>query len=55
MLRLASSDTDFDARFTELVNDRRESDSDVSSQVSAILSDVKTRGDEALVTAGYRR
>ncbi len=54
MLKLATSDSDFAARFDALVNGRRESDSDVSQQVTAILADVKARGDEALAEYSQR-
>ena len=54
MLRLATSDADFAARFDALVDARRESDSDVSGQVAAILADVKTRGDAALAEYSQR-
>ncbi len=54
MLRLATSDTDFAARFDALVDARRESDSDVSGQVAAILADVKARGDAALADYSQR-
>ena len=45
---LRSSDADFAQCFAALVDDRRESDADVASDVSAILRDVKARGDVAL-------
>ncbi|MEE1877644.1 histidinol dehydrogenase [Altererythrobacter litoralis] len=54
MLRLATSDADFAARFDALVDARRESDSDVSGQVAAILADVKARGDAALAEYSQR-
>ncbi|MFZ9395024.1 MAG: histidinol dehydrogenase [Erythrobacter sp.] len=54
MLRLSANDSDFAARFDELVNARRESDSDVGQQVAAILADVKARGDEALAEYSQR-
>lgn len=40
---------DFEARFARIVDARREADSDVAGQVSAILQAVKGRGDAALV------
>ena len=49
MLRLKTSDADFEAKFARLANDRRESDADVARTVSEILSKVRERGDEALV------
>ncbi|MEO7247742.1 MAG: histidinol dehydrogenase [Novosphingobium sp.] len=48
MLRLNSRDAGFDKAFRQLVNDRRESDSDVARDVTRILADVKNRGDAAL-------
>ena len=48
MLRLPTSDRDFEARFARLVDDRRESGEDVSRVVADILSEVRQRGDEAL-------
>jgi histidinol dehydrogenase len=49
MQRLRTSDPDFEARFARLVNDRRESDENVSRTVSDILDRVRDRGDEALI------
>ena len=49
MLRLNSRDPGFAAAFERLVSDRRESDDDVSRDVSLILADVRNRGDAALV------
>jgi histidinol dehydrogenase len=48
MLRLATSDKDFERKFARLVSDRRESEDDVSRVVADILSEVRQRGDEAL-------
>ncbi|MXO74629.1 histidinol dehydrogenase [Altererythrobacter aerius] len=45
---LRTTDPDFDVRFRRIVDDRRESDTDVASDVSAIIARVKARGDEAL-------
>lgn len=53
MLRLDARAPDFAARFDALVNARREADSDVSRDVSAIIADVKARGDAAV--ADYTR
>ena len=55
MLRLNARDPGFDKAFRQLVNDRRESDADVSRVVGIILDDVRNRGDAALVdlTARY--
>jgi len=49
MLRLSTGDPGFAAAFERLVSDRRESDDDVSRDVSLILADVRNRGDEALI------
>jgi histidinol dehydrogenase len=48
MQRLDASASGFAAEFDALVNDRRESDSDVSIDVAAIIARVKTEGDAAL-------
>ncbi len=49
MLRLNSRDPGFELAFRRLVADRRECDEHVARDVSVILSDVKIRGDAALV------
>lgn len=49
MLRLNTRKPGFDAAFKRLVADRRESDEDVARDVQVILSDVKNRGDLALI------
>jgi len=49
MLRLNSRDPGFELAFRRLVTDRRESDEHVARDVSVILSDVKNRGDAALI------
>ncbi len=54
MLRLAASEADFAERFRQVVDDRRESGSDVAAQVAEILRDVKARGDEALAEYSQR-
>ena len=48
MIRLDTTAPDFAARFDALVNGRREADADVSRDVAAILSRVKSAGDAAL-------
>src|SRR3546814_1745233 len=48
MRRLDAAEPGFAAEFYALANDRRESDSDVSADVSAIISRVKAEGDDAL-------
>ncbi|TNE60783.1 MAG: histidinol dehydrogenase, partial [Sphingomonadales bacterium] len=54
MQLLSTKDADFLERFDALVNARRESDSDVGEQVATILSDVKSRGDDALAEYSLR-
>ena len=48
MIRLDNRAADFAAAFTSLVNARRESDSDVSRDVTAIIADVRARGDTSV-------
>ncbi len=48
MQRLCTSDPDFAVRFEALVNDRREADSDVTRDVSAIIARVRSEGDAAV-------
>ena len=48
MLRLATTDADFEKKFARLVDDRRESEEDVSRVVSGILGEVRALGDVAL-------
>ena len=57
MRRLDVSASGFAAEFDALVNDRRESDSDVSADVAAIIARVKAEGDAALAdyTARFDR
>lgn len=57
MIRLEASAADFEARFSALVNDRREAGQDVSRDVAAILADVRARGDAAVhaLTAQFDR
>jgi histidinol dehydrogenase len=47
-LRLEHTQADFNARFEELLGQKREASQDVSSVVRGILEDVRSRGDEAL-------
>jgi histidinol dehydrogenase len=54
MLRLKTSDPDFEVRFSRLVNDRRESGESVARTVADILDSVRRRGDEALQEATAR-
>ena len=55
MRRLDASAPGFAAEFDALVNDRRESDPDVSADVAAIIARVKAEGDAALadITAKF--
>jgi len=55
MLRLKTSDPDFETKFARIVNDRRESEADTARTVQDILDKVRNRGDEALseLTARY--
>ena len=48
MVRLDSRASDFGARFTALVNARREADADVSRDVAAIIGRVRAEGDKAI-------
>ncbi|MGE5515153.1 MAG: histidinol dehydrogenase [Bacteroidota bacterium] len=49
MLRLDASQADFEARFLELLDMKRENDADVNALVADIIADVRKRGDDALV------
>ena len=57
MVRLDTRTPDFAGRFSALVNDRRDADSDVSRDVAEIIADVRARGDAALfdLTAKFDR
>jgi histidinol dehydrogenase len=48
VIRLDSTNANFDSAFTALVNARREADSDVSRDVTAIIAAVRDKGDAAL-------
>ncbi len=48
-LRLDATQSDFDARFRELLSTKREVSVDVDETVRAILADVQSRGDAALI------
>ncbi len=48
MIMLSSSDANFQTAFTALVEDRRDSDEDISRDVAFILSRVRTEGDAAV-------
>ncbi|WP_323797114.1 histidinol dehydrogenase [Nisaea sp.] len=47
--KLTAGTPDFDAGFEELVDSKRETDSDVSDTVAGIIADVIARGDAALI------
>ena len=49
MQLLRTSDADFEAKFSRVVRDRRESDTQVGRDVATILNEVRERGDAALV------
>jgi histidinol dehydrogenase len=57
MLRLATASPDFHAAFAALLSQARETTEDVSRSVSAIIADVRARGDAALLeyTARFDR
>ncbi|MCW1934616.1 histidinol dehydrogenase [Pararhodobacter zhoushanensis] len=46
---LSSTDADFEARFTALLGMKREDSPDVDATVAAIIADVRTRGDAAVI------
>ena len=54
---LDASEADFEARFTALLGAKREDSPDVDHAVAAIIADVRSRGDAALVdlTAKFDR
>ena len=54
MRRLTTTDADFETQFARIVNDRRESDSNVASDVRAIIDQVRQKGDEALAELTMR-
>jgi histidinol dehydrogenase len=49
MIRLSSTQPDFDRQFDKLVNGRREAEADVSAIVEQTIRDVRARGDVALL------
>ena len=49
MRHFSTTDTDFEARFTRLVESRRDAAQDVSRDVADILARVKAKGDAALI------
>lgn len=48
-IRLSTADADFETRFKDLLAGKREASEDVDQVVRAILDDVRTRGDAAVV------
>jgi histidinol dehydrogenase len=54
MLRIATSEPDFETAFSALVDDRRESDADVSRDVAAIIARVRREGDAAVADLTQR-
>ncbi|MDQ0506356.1 histidinol dehydrogenase [Xanthobacter agilis] len=48
-IRLDTEHSDFPARFATFLGSKRETSVDVQDQVSAIIADVRARGDEALI------
>lgn len=54
---LSTTDPDFETNFRALLGMKREADEDVDKAVAAIIADVRTRGDQALIdyTARYDR
>lgn len=53
-MRLESSAAGFEASFTELLSQKREVSADVDTAVRAIITDVRTRGDEALIELSHK-
>ena len=51
-IRLNTRDTDFEARFVDLLNAKREVSDDVDLAVAAIIKAVRERGDAALIDFG---
>ncbi|WBU55443.1 histidinol dehydrogenase [Paracoccus sediminicola] len=56
-IRLATSDPDFEDRFTAMLSAKREDSADVGDAVAAIVADVRARGDRAVIdyTARFDR
>jgi histidinol dehydrogenase len=57
MIRLSTTNPDFEAEFVALLNQARETTETVDQVVTAIIADVRARGDEALIeyTARFDR
>ena len=54
MRRLTASADDFEKQFARIVNDRRESDTDVANDVRSIIGQVRQKGDDALIDLSMR-
>ena len=54
MRRLTANSEDFEKQFSRIVNDRRESDENVATDVRAIIQQVRQKGDDALVDLSMR-
>ena len=54
MLRLRSSEAEFEAKFRDLIGTKREASADVDAAVKAIIADVRNEGDAALKTYSLR-
>ncbi|HEY4042815.1 MAG TPA: histidinol dehydrogenase [Rhodopila sp.] len=54
MIRLATRDTDFEARFTALLGQARETTETVDRAVADIIDDVRARGDAAVIDCTAR-
>ena len=54
MRRIYANSDSFEKQFARIVNDRRESDSDVASDVRSIIEQVRQKGDDALVDLSMR-
>ena len=53
-LRLDSRDPGFEQAFKDFLGAKRETETDVNDAVTAILGDVKARGDAAVIAAQGR-
>jgi histidinol dehydrogenase len=54
MIRLSTSDFDFEARFVALLSQARETTETIDRPVAAIIADVRARGDAAVIDATAR-
>ena len=46
---LSTTDADFEVRFTQVLNAKREDSPDVDAVVADIIADVRARGDAAVI------